>query len=568
MAQRRFSLLLRHAAGALCLALFVFAGLAGCENPSTSPDLAILYPAPNPGPSPTPGDGNMQVQFTKVEGALSYRVYYGTNESDPYGAPSVDIPQPESQLVTVTITGLANGVTYYVWAEARFSDARSELSGPASAAPRAIPASPPAALNVYANTGSLDLTWPLVDNTDSYVVYWSETGGAGAVPPDGAAHAEFSGSPVCDVMGLATGLTNGTSYHVWIRAKNTSGESIGYQTGQGTPLSSVSLGAWQGTLGLTPRDQSLTAVWTAVRGATGYRLYYSTTNDRDTAPDPIPVNAAAGRVSGTITGLANGKSCYVWVTAVNGGTESAASLFNNNAPYAPPPLNINNLSQTIGTAAERFPNEEAGKGDRLSRKQETALADLVADSMHYWAVKFHTNGKGQNKDKIDFAFVNGGVILYALEKGSITNGAVVRMLYRDEMSLLTMTGAQIKTLFHDYVAKVPHSGGGGGGTGAFGQVSSHIRYTIDYHNDARGGEISGLTLNGEPIDNETSYTFVTSTYLLVDNADGYKPILLEGTGRFDSGLIIAQAVAQWIYDQPLPIEPKVDGRIVLKNEVW
>jgi hypothetical protein len=566
MTKRHFLPPLFAAAGAFCLVLFVFAGLAGCDNPSTSPDLDILYPAPNPGPSLTPGHGNMQVQFTKVEGALSYRIYYSTSDSDPYGAPTVDIPQPENQLVTCTIEGLANGITYYVWAEARFSDARSKLNGPVSAAPRARPESPPAALTVYANTGSLDLTWPLVNNADAYVVYWSETGGE--TPPAGAAHAEFSGSPECDVMGLIPGLES-TTYHVWIRSKNTSGESIGYTAGQGTPSSSgMSPSGPPGRPDLTKADKSLTAVWTAVRGATGYKLYYSAASDIDTASEPIDVPAGAGRVNGTITGLANGDLYYVWVTAVNGTTESAPSLPNSETPRPKPALNINNLSQIIGTAAERFPNEEAGKGDRLSRKQETALADLVADSMHYWAVKFHTNGEGENKDKIDFAFVNGGVILYALEKGSVTNGAVRRILYGDGMSLLTMTGAQIKTLFHDYVAKVPHSGGGGGGTGAFGQVSSHIRYTIDYHNDARGGEISGLTLNGEPFVDGDSYTFVTSTFLLTDNNEGYKPILMQGTGRFDSGLVIAQAVAQWIYDQPLPIEPKVDGRIVLKNEVW
>jgi 2',3'-cyclic-nucleotide 2'-phosphodiesterase (5'-nucleotidase family) len=214
---------------------------------------------------------------------------------------------------------------------------------------------------------------------------------------------------------------------------------------------------------------------------------------------------------------------------------------------------INNSLQTIGTAAERFPNEEAGKGDRLSRKQETALGDLVADSMYYW------------KDKIDFAFVNGGTITGALVKGPITNGAVKKIRYYDQMSILTMTGAQVKTLFYDYIAKVPHSGCGKG-TGAFGQVSEHVRYTIDYNNDPRGGVISGLTLEGEPFVDDTSDIFVTSTRLLNDNTDGYVPILDQGTSRYDSNLIIAQAVAEWIYDQPpVPIEPKLDGRIVLKT---
>jgi hypothetical protein len=569
MSKRRFSL-----AGALCLVVFVFAGLAGCDNPSVVPDAAVLYPAPNPGPSLTPGDANLQVQFTKVETAVSYRVYYNTS-------PSVDwsryqpVAQPDNQLVQTFLEGLINGVTYYVWAEAWYADTHSELNGPVSATPRAKP-TPPASLSLTPYDGTLELSWPpVVDpacSADSYEIYWGTA--TGPTPPDEvlADSTKYEKNIYLDrdyaVMGLVTDLTNTTTYTVWIRAVNSTGVSDAYASATGVPTANPASPVVLEKPDLAKSDGSLIVTWDAVPGATKYKLYYNTTNEikSDWAQE---VTAGARRMNRTIESLTNKTPYYVWVAAVNGNYESAASPSNSETPQVRPGLNVNDASQVVGFAADRFPNEEAGKGDRLSRKQETALGDLVADSMYYWAVKNHTSGQGQNKTKIDFAFVNGGVIVTALAKGSINVGTLNKMLYGDQMSLITMTGAQIKTLFEERVAKVPHSGGGGKGTGAFGQVSSHVRYTIDYNHQTSGGIMSGLTLNGEPFVNDQSYTFVTSTYLYDDNTDGYVPFFLNNTYYYATGKVIAEAVATYIYDQNgIPIVPTTDGRITLVNEVW
>jgi hypothetical protein len=568
MAKRHFLSQLRPAAGAFCLVLFVFAFLAGCDdllsNPDTTPDPAVLYPPPNPGPSLTPGESELYVQFTKVEGALSYRIFYSRDSGNP-GSSYVTAYQPENQLVDAYITGLTNGVMWYVWAEAWFEDARSGLAGPAEAMPRLRPQTLPTNFQVSANDKSLDLTWGDVTDADSYDVYWSESGGS--APPDGAPSAEFTGGNYA-VKGLITGLDNGKTYKVWIRGKNTSGALNNYIYSTGSPQAGGSPGTPAGNIGLASASERLTVRWDAAPQATGYRLFFNTTKVLETAQinDVVP---GAGRMNGSIDGLINDTPYYVWVAAVNGTIVGTPIGPGSETPHPKPALNMNNKSQLIGELAARFTNEEAGHGDRLSRKKETAIGDLTADSMYYWAVKHHTGDEGQKYGKIDFAFVNGGVILGGMAKGPITVGYVCSTYYDgDNMSILTMTGAQIKTLFHDYVAKVPHSGGGGKGTGAFGQVSSHVRYTIDYNHDPRGGVISGLTFNGVEFVDTTTYTFVTSTYLLDDNTDGYVPILSQAT-RYDTGKLIAEAVADWIYDQDgVPIEPKTDGRIVLKNEVW
>jgi hypothetical protein len=506
----------------------------------------------------------LYVQFTKVEGALSYRIFYSRDSGNP-GSSYVTAPQPENQLVDAYITDLTNGVMWYVWAEAWFEDARSGLAGPAEAMPRLRPQALPTNFQVSANDKSLDLTWGDVTDADSYDVYWSESGGA--APPEDASHAEFTGGNYA-VKGLITGLTNGKTYNVWIRGRNSSGAINSYTPGSRSPQAGGSPGTPAGNIDLASADARLTVRWDAAPQATGYRLYAGTTNVLSAA-QAKDVASGAGRMNGFIDELINDTPYYVWVAAVNGAIVGTPIGPNSETPHPKPALNYSNKAQLIGAAAARFPNEESGHGDRLSRKKETAIADLTADSMYYWAVKHHTGQNGDKYQKIDFAFVNGGVILGGMAKGPITVGSVGGLFYADNMSILTMTGAQIKDLFYNYVAKVPHSGGGGKGTGAFGQVSSHVRYTIDYNHDPRGGVISGLAINGGEFVDTQDYIFITSTYLYDINDDGYVPILTKAKNHTYTGKLIAEAVADWIYDQDgVPIEPKTDGRIVLKNEVW
>jgi hypothetical protein len=560
-------------AGAFCLALLVFQ--AGCENPSTTPDPGILYPPPNlVSFALTPGDGFIEVRFTMVATATNgYRIYWSAS-GNPSGA-YMDVPQPETQLVYCKIEDLQNGQEYHVWAEARYPDGHSALSASISAAPRAKPQAPPAVFTAYPNDGALDLTWDPVVDADSYVVYWSESGGT--EPPEGSESAEFydAGSDYRDVMGHISGLSNGTPYKVWIQASNTSGGSLTYTAATGTPATGGGSPLAPGEPFLAPLDASLRVEWNAVKAATGYELYCHTSNESNSATkattSPATITAGAGKMSAAITGLTNDTPYYVWVKALNGANASGFSPSNSETPKPRPSLTMANPSMRIGTAMALYPNAEAGKGDRLSRKQETALGDLVADSMLYWAIKHKGEADHPLADvteDIDFAFVNGGVITGALEAGPIYVSSITRILYmEDHISILTMTGAQIKDLFHNYVAKVRHDGGGGRGTGAFGQVSKQVRYTIDYNYDSRGGVISGLTLNYVPFEDTKTYAFVTSTYLITVNDDGYVPILTKGISRIDTGIPIANAVCEWIYDTG-DISPTTDGRITLKREVW
>lgn len=68
---------------------------------------------------------------------------------------------------------------------------------------------------------------------------------------------------------------------------------------------------------VTSLNQSLQLTWTAVPGATGYRIFYSTTADTANLPaNPTTRDVAASVTTATLTGLTNGTPYFVTVAAL------------------------------------------------------------------------------------------------------------------------------------------------------------------------------------------------------------------------------------------------------------
>jgi len=127
-----------------------------------------------------------------------------------------------------------------------------------------------------------------------------------------------------------TGLTDGTTYYVVLTAVNAGGESP--PSGQASATPQVAAPAAPIGLSATPGDGQLTATWSTVATATSYNLYYSTTFGAGTSGTKV-----AGVTSpATITGLTDGFTYYLVVTAVNGGGESPPSAQAFATPQAAP----------------------------------------------------------------------------------------------------------------------------------------------------------------------------------------------------------------------------------------
>jgi 5'-nucleotidase/UDP-sugar diphosphatase len=198
------------------------------------------------------------------------------------------------------------------------------------------------------------------------------------------------------------------------------------------------------------------------------------------------------------------------------------------------------LREVIGTAGETFIF-----GNRLTRYGETALGNMICDSNVWYFRTLY------NQD-IDFAIQNGGNIRTELPAGPITREQILTILpFENYLFIVSMKGSQILELFQ-FIATIPQ------GAGGFSQVSSAVRYTIDYTGGA--GVLQDLTIYGAPIDPEKSYRFCTNDYLL-SGGDGYT-VLTEAMDPFNTSLLLSYVVTEYIKAQGT-IRPATDGRLTV-----
>ena len=115
-------------------------------------------------------------------------------------------------------------------------------------------------------------------------------------------------------------------------------------------------------------------------------------------------------------------------------------LLNILQPYADKVNSM--LSEGIGYAQETFFYSEV-------RKRETALGDIIADSMLWYT---------RNMD-VDFAIQNGGGIRANLFEGQITMKSIYEILpFDNSVVVVTLKGSDLQSLFH-YIVTI--SGGRG-----------------------------------------------------------------------------------------------------------
>jgi hypothetical protein len=132
----------------------------------------------------------------------------------------------------------------------------------------------------------------------------------------GSAGAAGSGTttayPIYRFDATISGLTNGTSYYIYIRSLNSNGERGLAKLGPITP--NVPLGAVT-NLSATPAQRQLDLSWNALSGAGKYGIFWSTSAN---APAFTEYHIETTATSYSLKGLDADTTYYVWVIGYNG----------------------------------------------------------------------------------------------------------------------------------------------------------------------------------------------------------------------------------------------------------
>ena len=590
----------------LLLAMFLLC-LAGCgesKPDNDNPDGHGNPTIPVTGPQQfqlTGVDGALQIKFSKIADfqdiEAKYDLKYGTvNNISSATSLGRNVLEVGGLLVSGEITGLANGVTYYVWINAVFGTRESAYHMETG-----VPVyTPPVPYNVTAIPGErlIEVTWDALEDIECPAFSYEVALSTGTNPNAGSAVRRTTTEPrymitVADLDGNPP--VNGTAYNIWVRASNTDGNSEYSEPVNAIPAEAASAPAAPGTLTVEPGKKRLKVTWDAVPWAASYQLYYNTVNNTATAALASEVVPASGTVSATIANLENSTEYYVWVRARNSRGASGYSPAGIGTPAdAAVPVNFSDYNFQLGEAtaeyiyAEYIPHSGSSISgriwDRLNRAKETQLGNLFTDGLMWYLSDKYPD------ENVDFVFLNGGFIDNVLKKGPISVGSLYGVVDSENRQtpivLLSMKGSDIKALFEE-AADVVHSGRGGpSDTRYWAIVSKEVSYTIKYPylptnitydgNAASAipsddleqylhGVIKPGTLKFKGSDFEDGKTYrIATTNELVD--EFYLALASDGTNRKDLLDLVWHAVAEYIYDAG-SITPAVDGRIQIEGGV-
>ncbi len=299
-------------------------------GPGLASAVVAATPATLPG-APTglvasPGNQSASIAFTPAaangSAVLNYEFSLDAGASwTPFAPPVATSP--------VSISGLTNGVSYAVQLRA----INGVGTGPASATVNVVPAAvPDAPTGLAAVSGDQQITVSFVagaDNGAAITGYQYSLDG-------GLSWLTFS-PPISMSPGVISGLINGTSYNIVIRA-----------------VSSVGPSAASATVTATPAGVPLAPLGLAANGQDGaLQLTYSPGADNGSAllnheyslDDGLTWTAFAPPVTGspaTISGLVNGQAYVVRLRGVNAVGAGAASASVTATPFTTPsaPRNV------------------------------------------------------------------------------------------------------------------------------------------------------------------------------------------------------------------------------------
>jgi len=130
---------------------------------------------------------------------------------------------------------------------------------------------PPEAATITSSDAQLSMSWNAVARATAYEVWYHTS--------DDSAQASQSGGDVAATTSEIAGLQNGTTYYVWLKAKNATGTSGFGPVASGTPVGALLAPDAPGQATVIAGDSQLSLSWTAVDRATVYQVWYHTAAD-------------------------------------------------------------------------------------------------------------------------------------------------------------------------------------------------------------------------------------------------------------------------------------------------
>jgi 5'-nucleotidase/UDP-sugar diphosphatase len=171
---------------------------------------------------------------------------------------------------------------------------------------------------------------------------------------------------------------------------------------------------------------------------------------------------------------------------------------------------IQRLNEETGSAIGHTEATLDGEGLAI-RTRETNLGNLLAD-----LARRHTGA--------EVALINAGTVRSSLASGVVTYRHLMEVLpFDSSLSLLTLTGTQLRTALENSVSRLPEA------NGRFLQVSG-LRYAVDLTAPV-GRRVRDVQINGVPLDG-TRDVSVAVTRFIAEGGDGYG-VFLETSGRQD-----------------------------------
>ncbi|KRE40855.1 bifunctional metallophosphatase/5'-nucleotidase [Knoellia sp. Soil729] len=210
--------------------------------------------------------------------------------------------------------------------------------------------------------------------------------------------------------------------------------------------------------------------------------------------------------------------------------QTAAKIIDDAIAYAAPIA-----AQPVGKITSSITRDGAD-----DRKRESALSNLIAQQ---YVESLNAPGRDLG---VDIGVMNpGGVrtdLLYGTD-GTVTFAQAATVLpFGNNLKAADYTGAQFKQILEeqwqpDGLSR-PYLALG---------VSKNVSYTYD-PNRPKGDRITGIFLDGKPIDPAGTYTIASSSFLItnVGVAPDNFGTFLEGTNYRDSGLVDQNAFVDWI----------------------